>query len=221
MKRTTASKRLSFAELHSAGATVQHSSPFMDLAIPAPAVELSDAILQRFVIPFYHYLPDNTVAVVDPLQGIVLDLTPQLIQTLLAHFNWRSRLTGAIFAALCNTVEFQGDIGHLLLRSEVCYAASGYCVALARFNTPLTVQYLRTYLDYYLQRPDLWFDQADAMAALAYLDTVNRTSYSSAFQPLWNTFVGDKPTWNLDHSQRRFGATMDNLERTIALLNGL
>ena len=58
-----------------------------------------------------------------------------MVTTLLAYFDWRPRRVGARLAALREMTGFDDHIGRLLVRSDVCYAGKGYCLALARFNT--------------------------------------------------------------------------------------
>jgi hypothetical protein len=114
--------------------------------------------------------------------------------------------------------QFEGTIGELLLRSEVCYAADGYCVALASFATPGTIDYLKRYLEFYLRRPDLWFDQDDAMAALCWLDQQQGSDYASPFLPLWSDFVANKPNWDLEGSKEAFARQMARLEQLRAVI---
>jgi len=135
----------------------------------------------------------------------------QLIDQLLTHFDWRSRVAGALLVALQRREAFADRIGRLFLRSDVCYAGATYCLALATFNTPSSIQVLKCYLDYYLERKDLWFDQNSAMAALAYLDHMNRTSAASQFASRWEAFVADKPSWNLERSVQFFAESMTGL----------
>jgi Family of unknown function (DUF6000) len=96
--------------------------------------------------------------------------------------------------------EFESTIGRSLLKSEVCYAGSAYCVALATFATADSRNFLISYLDYYLTRKDLWFNQADAYCALEYLDK------DTAEQRLekWNDFVSNKSNLDLEKSRGSF-----------------
>ncbi|RAK62914.1 hypothetical protein DLM85_22200 [Hymenobacter edaphi] len=121
---------------------------------------------------------------------------------MLGDFNWRTRLTGAYFAAINNYQQFTDAIGRLLLKSEVCYAADGYCLALLLFGTAEAKDYLQQYLHYYLRRPDLWFDQNDALAALTLLDTAAAAEFAEA----WLKFVADKPNWNLQRTTEQLQA---------------
>jgi uncharacterized protein DUF6000 len=190
--------------LHSAGATVLHRSPFDDLEVPVSMEPLSAELRERWVKPFYMSIRSNIAATEHDLLPLFREINPLLIATLLSNFNWRPRITGAFFVALCRVGEFEDLIGRLLLRSDVCFAGRGYCLALARLNTPRTVDFLREYLRYYLTRKELWFDQADAMSAMQYLDAANGTDHASAFDAPWADFVSDKPNWNLARSYTNF-----------------
>ena len=109
-------------------------------------------------------------------------------------------------------LDFEDLIGRLLLRSDVCYAGRAYCIALAGLNTPGAVDFLQQYLRYYLLRKDLAFDQANALAALKYLDEMNGTTHSSAFEELWHEFASSNPKWNLARACSFFNASMRSVE---------
>jgi hypothetical protein len=64
---------------------------------------------------------------------------------------------------LSRRTEFRECLGELLLASEVCCAGLAYCVTLASFGTPRDADLLAAYLDRYLRRPDLAYDQTVAM----------------------------------------------------------
>jgi hypothetical protein len=95
----------------------------------------------------------------------------------LGDFDWRTRSTGSYFAGIKNAVQFQEIIGIHLLKSEVCYAGSEYAITLALFNTERSVYYLNLYLEYYLTKSELYFDQGSAITALKYLDEINNTNH--------------------------------------------
>jgi hypothetical protein len=90
--------------------------------------------------------------------------------SMLLEGGWRERRTAAWLIAVSGRTEFRERLGELLLASEVCCAGLAYCVALASFGTPDDADLLANYLDRYLQRPDLDYDQAVAMGALLYID---------------------------------------------------
>lgn len=107
-----------------------------------------------------------------------------------------------------NLNEFEEIIGNHLLKSEVCYSGSGYCLALATFGTENSKNFLKKYLDYYLTRKDLWFDQGDALSALFWMDENEAEKY----EIIWQDFVADKPHWNLEKSKERFAESMKILD---------
>lgn len=139
-------------------------------------------------------------------------ITIDLVKDLLAESNWRPRLVAAMFAATKNYGLLEIPIGYLLLRSDMCYAGKKYCLALATFNTPESVEFLRCYLDYYLKQKNLWYDQGEAMGAIAYLDQQNGTNVLAQFLPAWEEFNANK-RWNLSEHLRRFADQMKALQR--------
>ena len=199
-------------ELHSAGATVLHRSPFDDLEVPVSSGPLDTGVRDRWVKPFYMAVPDNLVSIEAALRPLLPEVSAELVNTLLAYCDWRPRTVGAFLVALDRRSDFEALVGTLMLRSDVCYAGRAYCIALAQLNTPTAVGFLQQYLGHYLMRNDLWFDQADALAALRYLDEVNGTTNSSAFDQLWLDFASSKPNWNLTQTCSRFNATLRGLE---------
>ncbi|MFE6903880.1 DUF6000 family protein [Streptomyces sp. NPDC057717] len=96
-------------------------------------------------------------------------ITANEITTLLEG-GWRERRTAAWLVAVSRRTEFRERLGQLLLASEVCCAGQAYCVALASFGTPRDADLLVAYLDRYLRRPDLAYDQPEAMGALLFID---------------------------------------------------
>ena len=199
-------------ELHVAGATVQSESPFSGLDVPVYREPLNKTLLEEWVRPLYFGLEKPHVAeFVKKHRSLITD---ELILDLLTHYDWRPRTTAAYLAAIGRRKSFTEHIGRLLLRSDVCYAGSAYCMALATFNSPEALSFLKQYLDYYLTRIDLWFDQRSAMAATAYLDGKNHTNTVSSHMPAWNEFIKNKTNWDLQESVSFF---MQNME----ILNAL
>jgi Family of unknown function (DUF6000) len=199
-------------EQHVAGATVTHDSPFADLQVPVSDQLLSVDIRETWVQPFYFGLrkPHIKEFVAKHLHLV----NDELIFKLLASFDWRPRTAGAYLAALSDRQVYTTQIGHLLLRSNVCFAGSAYCIALAQFNSSESIRFLDKYLTHYLTCHDLWFDQGDAMGALAYLDRLNGTTSISRYMDAWAQFVENKSNWNLAQSVARF-------EESMAVLNEL
>lgn len=163
--------------------------PFEDLEAHRNEDEFTREFTEQWVIPFYmndfSNLEETTLV---SFAAASRKMNPKIVAELLGDFDWRPRMAGAFFAAINYYQEFEEIIGPHLLRSEVCYAGSGYCLALATFSTERCKEFLMTYLEYYLGRKDLWFDQADAYCALEYLDK----AAAERMLPKWKEFVADK-----------------------------
>jgi hypothetical protein len=199
--------------LHRAGATIRHKNPFEHLEVPRNENPLTQEFINRWVIPFYMLSFPSKDEQKKNYAKAAKQIDPFIISALIGDFDWRSRITAAYFIAINQYITFEDIIGRMLLKSEVCYAGSAYCLVLAEFGTITAKNYLAEYLDYYLQRSDLWFDQADAFCALEYIDP----SAVQPFQAKWNEFVADKPNWNLESSRKHFSDQME-LIKEIRLL---
>jgi hypothetical protein len=199
---------------HVAGATVIHSGPFKNLKTPFETKALSQDFTLKWVAPFYLERIMDSDNYETAFLEVHEEINPQIIEQLLGYFDWRTRITGAYFASILDYKEFLDFIGIHLLKSEVCYAGEGYLVALASFNTPESLTYITKYLDYYLTRPDLWFDQGDAIAALTWLDKKNKTTLIEEHSYLlkWNDFISNKPNWRLDQYIDFFNRRMSKIE---------
>lgn len=197
-------------QLHTAGATVAHSSPFSALEVPVDTEMLSDELRETWVRPLYFgiHKKDAQDYLVENFHLISVGLISQLF----ANFDWRPRSVAAYLVAVSGKPEFTTLIGRLLLRSDLCYAGAAYCIALAAINSNESVAFLEEYLSYYLTQPNLWFDQAHAMAALSYLDKINDTERAGRFHGEWGKFIVNKANWNLDDSIVRFAQSMKNVE---------
>ena len=206
----------SWAGLHAAGATVIHTSPFASLVVTTDHTPPTQEFIERWIQPFYMLALSDAARLEGPLRGVLGEIDESLVRKLLAYVDWRPRVVGGFFAAVRGCVGMTDDIGRLLLRSDVCYAGIMYCVALARFNTPSAVKYLRDYLEHYLQRPDLWFDQQVALAALRFLDEKNHTAHATLFLPRWQEFVANKPNWDLGSASDGFVLRMNTIETLAA-----
>jgi hypothetical protein len=196
--------------LHVLGATVRHKNPFGDIEVPGNEEEFTEEFVNKWVVPFYmNSLSNADDKTIKAFADTAKEIDKDIVLKLLNDFDWRTRITGAFFSAINNYQEFEDIIGRHLLKSEVCYAASGYCLALTTFGTDNAKNYLATYLEYYLDRKDLWFDQADAFCALERLDNNSTVK----LQNKWNSFVADKNTWNLEKSRDHFSKCMVTLEK--------
>ncbi|GAB2822034.1 hypothetical protein GCM10027073_60750 [Streptomyces chlorus] len=122
-------------------------------------------------------------------------ITAEEIATLLEG-GWRERRTATWLVAVSRRTEFRERLGELLLASEVCCAGLAYCVALASFGMPRDSELLVAYLDRYLRRPDLAYDQTVAMGALLFIDLNLRGDQAARFLgpgALWQQWLQDAP----------------------------
>ena len=204
-------------ERHIAGATVTHAGPFATIQVPKLTEPLSREFCEKWVVPFYRAsLFRGVDEFVESLLPIADEITPSLLATLLSDFNWRPRITAAYFAAVLIENSVEDHIGNLLLRSDVCYAGNGYCLALARFNSHKSVEYLSKYLTHYLSKPDLHFDQGAAIGALAHLDETNGTSQIETFAEQWDRYETASGTYDKQKHIGRFGEQFSAVVRIAA-----
>jgi hypothetical protein len=116
--------------------------------------------------------------------------------SVLLEGGWRERKTAAWLIAVAARTEFRDRIGELLLASEVCFAGRGYAVALASFGTEADAQWLAAYLDRYLPRLGLFYDQAMTLGALLHVDDGLGTDHAARFlEPggLWQQWLAGPP----------------------------
>lgn len=196
--------------LHVSGAIIRHRNPFENVEVPRNDEELTEEFIEKWVVSFYSVsLSNANDIIIETFAETAIDINPDIVLKLLGDFDWRTRITGAYFAAINNYHEFEDIIGKHLLKSEVCFAGTGYCLALATFGTDNAKQYLVRYLDYYLGRKDLWFDQADAFCALAYLDKAEADKLIKK----WNDFAADKQNWNLENYRKQLTNSLQALDQ--------
>lgn len=172
-----------------------------------------DALLVR-----PHYLKLHDANHLPELVDAAASMSVEQVDRLLRLRDWRSRSTGAYFAAVCGYAQLEDAIGRLLLRSDLVYAGRSYALALASFGAPSSVAFLERYLETYLRRPELWFDQGHVLAALAWLDEQDGQSRSGHWAAPWAAFVADKPNWSLSSFKERFTTDIELLHREKAAL---
>ena len=192
-----------------AAAARRRAGEYADLEVPSAQDPLDQAVADTLVRPFYMTsLTRKFTQFRDSYFAVASQIDDSLIADLLSWLNWRPRVTGAYFAAIQVRTGFCTQIGRLLLRSDLCYAGKGYAIALARFNTDESIDFLEKYLDHYLNRPDLHFDQGDVFGALVHTDKLNGTSVHEAYLSTWERFIADKPHWSLESTIARFDANI-------------
>ena len=199
--------------LHVAGATVRTQTPFSSITSLTNSDQLSRDFIDQWVASFYNKIGQTDDHWAETLIAKKGGISEEVISKCLGDFNWRTRQTGAFFAAITDQKQFIKPIGEHLLKSEVCYAGRVYCMVLASFNTSICVDYLNTYLNYYLTRTDLWFDQMEAMQATLYLDKINQTQYFEQHHQPWLKFIENKANWNRDITTVKLGAQLALIEK--------
>ena len=202
---------------HSAGATVQHRGPFSDLEVPdSDDSENRQSMRDKWVAPFYMNLQIESEEFWQRYWQVQGEVNVSLCVELLSWFDWRPRIVGAFFVAIERFDETADLIGRLLLRSDVCFAGRGYALALARIGTPQATDFLVDYLDYYLTRRDLQFDQLACMGALQSLDIRNGTTLAQPFMKRCEEFYSDNHFINCADSVQGFETRLSALESFVA-----
>lgn len=136
------------------------------------------------------------------------EITPRELGILLDG-GWRERKTAAWLITVARRTDYRERLGELLLASEGPYAGQAYCVALATFGTPADADLLAAYLDRYLLRPDLYYDQGPAIGALLLLDTKLGADQALRFLTPggpWQRWIDGPPSKDFDapNSYREF-----------------
>ncbi|MER5883665.1 DUF6000 family protein [Streptomyces sp. NPDC001941] len=157
--------------------------------------------------PFLRALADDARSISDDDLAVLLE------------GSWRERRTAAWLAAVSRREHLREHLGALLLQSEVCCAGPAYCVALASFATGRDADLLTAYLERYLRRPDLCYDQPTAIGALAHTDVLlgaDRTGPLVREDGLWTTWFHDAPHMHGAPSTAPF---LDTVRRLCAVID--
>ncbi|ARV08307.1 hypothetical protein BTO05_01115 [Winogradskyella sp. PC-19] len=200
-------------ELHSAGATIRHSSPFAELEHYSNENKLEAEFIKKWCVPFYMFGINKADEFIRNFEPIKAELNLEVVKKLLGDFNWRTRIVGAYFASIMEFKTVEDIIGIHLLKSQVCYAGNGYCLTLAKFNTQNGIEYLKKYLDYYLTRKDLHYDQTGAMMALKWTDKINGTNVMDDYLELYQEWTSRNYTPDINTKFQGFEQQMNNLKR--------
>ncbi|MDB6133808.1 MAG: hypothetical protein JWM59_2051 [Verrucomicrobiales bacterium] len=192
---------------HSQGVIHTHAGLFTALEVPVLPAESVRPLYADYVIPFYmnrlcQFGPEEEGA----FKCIRPSITDQLITTLLSDFNWRSRTAAAYFALILDRPGHTEHIGRLLLRSDVCFAGRAYCLYLAHIRTPEAIGFLNRYLDYYLNRPHLYYDQAEALAALRFIDSRSGSRHEKSHAAALTVMMAARPDFLKQVAVKRFSA---------------
>ena len=200
-------------ELHSAGATIRHKSPFQELEHYSNKIKIENDFIKKWVVPFYMFIINNPNEFIQKLEPIKPELNLEIVKKLLGDFNWRTRIVGAYFASIMDFKEVEDVIGIHLLKSQVCFAGKGYCMYLAANNTQKGVDYLKKYLDYYLTRKDLYYNQEEAICALKWTDAMNGTNEVNNYLDLYNNWASEESNQFSNDIFQNFKIDMYNLNK--------
>ncbi|WP_442792214.1 DUF6000 family protein [Amycolatopsis sp. NBC_01307] len=175
----------------------------------------------RYVTPGRRYLrlggrlsrPEVThrAAFLRELAEAAEHITDTELDVLLDQGGWRERKTAAWFIAVSDRTRFRDKLGALLLAGEGPYAGAAYCLALTRLGTDADAAHLIAYLDRYLLRPDLRYDQPFALGALLCLDEALGTGHATHFvQPhgLWQQYCDALPPGPGSHPSTHSGSSV-------------
>ena len=180
--------------------------------------ELLD-VIDRYVIPeeghnkrYLKLLHGNFLALNEQDRATFLRLLVDAANQITDHelgilleSEWRSRITAAWLIGASRRGQFRERIGALLLESGLVYAGQGYCFALASLGTAADAEILVSYLDRFLRRPDLHYNQDWALGALQHIDAGLATHYAAQFmQPegLWQQWAASNRADAADQKQR-------------------
>lgn len=125
-----------------------------------------------------------------------------IVQRLL-HGYWREQLVGSWLCGLKGWHRFGPVIGDLLVASKTCFAGQGHCFALACFATEAGASQLTQYLEKFLPRPDLAYDQEWAMPALLWIDEQRGTDHARPFMAaggLWEHYLSAREQQATKHA---------------------
>ncbi|MGW2872043.1 DUF6000 family protein [Kitasatospora sp. NPDC001225] len=167
-------------------------------------------LVRRFVTPGRRYLrlggsllrlsrPERLVFARELVQA-ASEITPAELDVLFEG-GWRERKTASWLVVVAGRTEFRSRIGELLMASEGPYAGAAYCVTLATFGESTDADLLCRYLDRYLLRPDLDYDQGFALGALLHLDATLGSERASGYLAeggLWTQWTDAPPRRDRD-----------------------
>ena len=179
---------------------------------------MDQLFIARWVSPFYmrilhgHYHRGENPAFDVAVRESLPVITPEIVDQLLAG-SWREAMTGSWFAGLRGFEECQPRIAELLLASYFCYAGQGHAFAMACFANDDAVRALTRYLETYLPKLDLYYDQAWAMPALMWIDQQHESDHAAPFlEPggLWEAWSTARPKIvELESRRAHFWACME------------
>jgi hypothetical protein len=177
-----------------------------------------DEITSRLVAPFYlRVLHGNMVSSMgagerDGLLRQMRAVAPAVTfgdALQLWPAGWRQSLMASWWAAVWRWPEVVGQVEPLLIPSRSCFEGQAHCLALAQVNSRRSRAVLVRYLDEYLPRPDLRYDQSWAMAALT-------VACAGAGEPVPSRCEAAWRQWSRATSHTDLGACADTVRQMLA-----
>jgi hypothetical protein len=124
---------------------------------------------------------------------------------------WREALMASWWAAVWQWPETVDRVEPLLIPTRSSFEGQAHCLALTQVRSPRSRAVLMRYLDEYLPRPDLDYDQPWAMAAL-------KLACADAAEPVPGKYLAAWQQWrsgNPRPDQDELGTRLDRM-RTLA-----
>jgi hypothetical protein len=160
-----------------------------------------DELAARFVAPFYLDVlhgnltglgaPEQTT-LRDGMRSVAADISLDVAQALWAVEEWRCNIMASWWATVWGWPEAVTEVERLLIPSRLTYSGQGHCVALAGLSTPEAGRVLVIYLDTYLPRADLVYNQGWAMSALSIVDEALGSSLAAERLPMFGVSAPDR-----------------------------
>lgn len=169
----------------------QRPNPFDKLVSFSSDHEFDEAFCNKFVAPFYTVRIINLPNFKSDYLKVKAEINSEIVNKIIGQNNWRERIVAAYFCAIENLVEFVDVIGVHFLKSELVHQGKGFALALASFRTEKSISYLKKYLDYYLTRSDLFYEQTYAMSALVWIDEKTNANHSEKYKSLYAKWEKD------------------------------
>jgi hypothetical protein len=182
-----------------------------------------DEFIKNWVAPYYLYIlhgnycyllkDDEQTSFNKNVKKALLALDDEIVQRLLSG-GWREQITGSWFCGLKGWSQYADEIGTKLIESKMTYAGQAHCFALACFANDKSVKFFTEYLNIYLPKINLHYDQGWVMPALIWVDEKNKTDYASQYLKsggLWEKFIADKDSdsWQLEYRREYFWNLMN------------
>ncbi len=191
----------------------ENNNPFERLTAFNTENEFNEDFYEKFVEPFYAVRIINLIDFKSDYLKIKPEINRDVVNKIIGQKNWGERMVGAFFCAIENLTEFEDIIGIHFLKSELVHQGKGFSLALASFSSDQSILYLKTYLDYYLTRKDLFYEQNYAMSALKWIDEKNKSEHSKEFEKRYFEWEGD--------SLRKFDSYYDEFIQQMLIIEEL